>query len=123
MGEANLVGGAAYIPVDLALLKSIDISRGYLVFLTPQGQTTGLYVTGKSRAGFSVREIGGARDSIAFDYRIVARPYGETGQRLAPMGAFISSENTRKPLFYRNLKPLRFVHGKLDRSTLPKPSF
>jgi hypothetical protein len=80
-----------------------------------------LYVTGKSRAGFAVREIGGARDSVAFDYRIVARPYGETGQRLAPMTQSISSGKI-PPLFYRHIKPLRFKAGQLDPQSLPKPS-
>lgn len=91
---------------------------GYLVFLTPQGSTTGLYVTRKSAAGFRVREIGNARDSLAFDYRIVAHPYAEHGQRLAAMSAALLPTNHKKP-FYRHLKPLRFNNGQSEKSSLP----
>jgi hypothetical protein len=122
MGEAAVVSGVAFVPLDPALRKSIDLSRGYLVFLTPQGSTTGLYVTNKSAAGFAVREIGNGRNSLAFDYRIVAKPYGEQGQRLASTSGVILPKPTRKLLFYRHLKPLRFKRGKLDPTSLPVPS-
>jgi hypothetical protein len=43
----------------------------------PESLTSGLYVAGKSVAGFNVREIGHTRDSLAFDDRIVAHPYAK----------------------------------------------
>jgi hypothetical protein len=98
MGEARLAGGAAFVPIDAALQKSINASRGYLVFLTPQGATTGLYVASKSAGGFAVREIGNARDSIAFDYRVVAHPVAESGRRLAAATGIIQSAAARKAL-------------------------
>lgn len=122
LGEATLTAGTAFVPIDPALRRAIDVSRGYLVFLTAQGPTTGLYVTGKSAAGFTVREIGSARDSLAFDYRIVAHPYAEPESRLASTSAAIGPANARRALFYRHLKPLRFAHGKLDSTSLPIPS-
>jgi hypothetical protein len=81
VGEANLVAGSAYVPIDHTFGATIDPNVNYLVFVTPQGDTQGLYVTGKTRAGFYVREHGGSSD-IAFDYRIVAKPAFENGARL-----------------------------------------
>jgi hypothetical protein len=122
MGEASLVSGSAFVPIDGALSKSIDAASGYLVFLTPQGATSGLYVSGKSKLGFWVREIGNYHDSLVFDYRIVARPYGESGERLAAVNASFVPGVRARSLFYRHLQRLRFISGKLDPATLPKPS-
>ncbi|HEY7980612.1 MAG TPA: hypothetical protein VID19_03945, partial [Candidatus Eremiobacteraceae bacterium] len=51
-------------------------------FVTPDGDNNGLYVTGKSAHGFIVREARGGRSTLAFDYRIVAKPIDENGARL-----------------------------------------
>lgn len=83
VGEAQLAGGQAYVRLDPRFAGTMDRSGPYLVFITPQGDTAGLYVTEKSSLGFSVREHGG-RSSTVFDYRIVARPYASNGARLAP---------------------------------------
>lgn len=47
----------------------------YLVFITPQDNSRHPYVTHKTSAGFAVMEADNGRDSVAFDYRIVAKPY------------------------------------------------
>jgi hypothetical protein len=80
MGEGRLTLGAAYVRFDPAFAASSGNS--YLVFITPQGDSRGLYVTQKSPAGFAVREGMGGRSTIAFDYRIVASPAaaGSTAQ-------------------------------------------
>ena len=81
-GEAQLASGQAYVRLDPAFANIIDHTRGYLVFLTPEGPSQGLYVTGKSIAGFFVRENPGGHATIGFQYRIVAKPYGVKAQRL-----------------------------------------
>lgn len=53
------------------------------MFLTPNGDCKGLYVSNKTANGFEVRELGGGRASIAFDYRIMARRKGYENVRLA----------------------------------------
>ena len=53
-----------------------------MVFVTPEGPSHGLCVTNKSPAGFEVVENEGGRSSVAFSYRIVAKPYGVTAARL-----------------------------------------
>jgi len=82
VGEAQLVSGQAYVRLDPRFASTMNLSRPYLVFVTPQGDTSGLYVTQKSAAGFAVHEHGG-QSSIAFDYRIVAEPFASQGARLA----------------------------------------
>jgi hypothetical protein len=81
-GEAQLVGGRADIPLEHTFASTMDPNRSYLVFVTPEGDCNGLYVTGKSAAGFVVRELKGGHSTLAFQYRIVAHPYGDTSARL-----------------------------------------
>ncbi len=60
----------------------IDDRTAYHVFLTPEGDSKGLYVTEESPAGFVVRESSGGRSTLAFEYRILARPVDGDGGRL-----------------------------------------
>jgi hypothetical protein len=83
VGEAQLANGRAYVAIDARLAQTIDPRVAYHVFVTPEGDCNGLYVTQKSPAGFAVRELRGGRASLAFEYRIVAKPVGENGVRLA----------------------------------------
>jgi hypothetical protein len=82
-GEAQLVNGRAYVKLDPAFADVIEKRSPYRVFVTPEGDSDGLYVTQKSPAGFVVRESSGGRSTFAFDYRIVATPVDDDGRRLA----------------------------------------
>jgi len=84
VGEGQLQSGQAFVRLDSAFAATIDKARPYLVFLTPEGDSRGLYVVQKSAAGFTVRENQGGRSSVAFQYRIVAKPYDSNAGRLAP---------------------------------------
>jgi hypothetical protein len=86
-GDGQLVNGRAYVPIDARLADTIDRRVEYHVFVTPEGDCKGLYVTQKSPGGFAVRELQGGRSSLAFEYRIVAKPIDENGTRLAAMPA------------------------------------
>ena len=81
-GQGQLVNGAAYVRLDAAFANVIDSASNYLVFITPEGDSKGLYVTQKSATGFAVRESQAGRSTIAFDYRIVAKPFGPPSSRL-----------------------------------------
>jgi hypothetical protein len=81
-GQAQLVGGRTYVRIDPAFANIMEKSAAYLVFITPKGDNRGLYVTNESATGFEVRESQGGRSTLAFDYRIVARPFGEHPVRL-----------------------------------------
>jgi hypothetical protein len=86
VGEGTLSNGRAYVAVDAAFGDTIDMRRAYHVFLTPEGDCNGLYVTQKSPGGFVVHELRGGRSNLAFEYRIVAKPLDENGARLAIAG-------------------------------------
>ena len=81
VGSAHLAGGVANVPLDPAFARSIDGRVAYHVFVTPNGDTRGLYVSGKSATGFVVREVQQGRGSFDFDYRIVATAAGHAGER------------------------------------------
>jgi hypothetical protein len=96
LGEAQLQGGQAYVRLDPAFASVTDTRRTYLVFITPQGNCRGLFVTQKTQAGFAVQEMGQGQSSIAFDYRIVAPSRDSSGVRL-PMIPPIRSYQVRLP--------------------------
>jgi hypothetical protein len=81
-GEAQLVAGAAFVRLDPAFANAIDSTKSYLVFITPDGETKGLYIAMRSASGFEVRENGAGRANVQFSYRIVAKPYGADAPRL-----------------------------------------
>jgi hypothetical protein len=118
-GEARLSNGRAFVPIDARFGDTIDRRVPYLVFVTPEGDGNALFVTQKTPAGFVVRETDGGRSSLAFEYRIVARPIGETGARLEamatnPLANEIAREESRKPeQLPRPLTPLERMREEL----------
>jgi len=81
-GTAHLVAGSAFVPLDPAFARAIDLRSPYRVFLTPEGDTRGLYIAEKTPTGFRVRETQGGRGSFAFDYRILGSAVGAKGERM-----------------------------------------
>jgi hypothetical protein len=118
VGEGQLAAGQALVRIDPAFAATMDPRRPYLVFITPQGDSNGLYVTDKTPAGFVVREHSG-RSSIAFDYRIVANPYASSEPRLptynsplhsapAPYAAITVPPGVARAL--QRLQNIRIIH-------------
>ncbi len=85
-GEAQLVNGQAAVTLERTFASTIDANRSYLVFVTPEGDCHGLYVASKTPRGFVVRELMGGHNTLAFQYRIVAHPFGDSATRLAAAG-------------------------------------
>jgi len=85
-GEASLLNGRADVALDPRLVNAIDTTATYLVSVTPEGDCHGLFVASRTPRGFTVRELEGGRSSVAFEYRIVAKPFGVNAPRL-PMTA------------------------------------
>jgi hypothetical protein len=81
-GSASLANGIATVAIDPAFAETVSASADYHVFLTPNGDSKGLYVTAKSATSFEVRESGGGTSTLAFDYRIVAKRLGHESERL-----------------------------------------
>lgn len=81
-GTARLIDGVGIVHLERDFASTIDSSKGYQVFLTPDGDTRGwLYVAAKYQGGFIVREAEHGRSSIYFDYRVLAHPAGSSDER------------------------------------------
>jgi hypothetical protein len=82
-GTAQLVNGAGRVNLESVFGQTVNTGVEYHVFLTPDGDCKGLYVSAKSGSGFEVRELSGGSSSIAFEYRIMAKRVGYENVRLA----------------------------------------
>lgn len=81
-GEAQMVNGRASVRLSADFANVMDSHANYMVFLTPEGDNRGLYVTNKTASFFAVRESQGGRSNLAFSYRVVAKPLGAGNPRL-----------------------------------------
>jgi len=81
-GSARLGGGIANVQIGSDFASLMARNTDYYVFLTPLGESRGLYVSMKTPYGFQVRENERGRSPLAFDYRIVARPIDAQEGRL-----------------------------------------
>jgi hypothetical protein len=82
-GSGQLSNGAVSITLEPTFRQTVNTDTDYHVFLTPNGDSRGLYIAQKTPTTFEVREQGGGTSSVAFDYRIVARRNGYERIRLA----------------------------------------
>jgi hypothetical protein len=81
-GRARLRRGRTTVQLDpdfAAIVRTDD----FHVFLSPEGETEGLYVSDRSATGFEVREQRGGSSDAAFSYRVVARRRDIDASRLA----------------------------------------
>jgi len=96
-GEATLTNGAGYVRMDPSFANVIEQQSNYLVFITPEGDSRGLYVTQKSLRGFVVRESQGGHSTLAFSYRIVAKPLRDRSPRLPMVAVRMTLRQSPKP--------------------------
>jgi hypothetical protein len=82
-GSGQLVSGVATINIDPAYAQTVNTGVEYHVFLTPDADCEGLYVTARTATGFEVRELRHGKSNVAFDYRIIALRRGYETKRLA----------------------------------------
>ena len=86
VGDARLVDGRATVVLDQDLAATLD--GDYRIFLTPEGDSNGLYVSRKGRGEFEVREQRGGSSTLTFSYRAVQRrkdgPRRESGPSQRP---------------------------------------
>jgi hypothetical protein len=81
-GSAQLVNGIAHVQLEPTFSLTVNTGIEYHVFLTPGGDSDGLYVSNKTAQGFEVHEQHGGHSNIAFDYRIMAKRAGHENERL-----------------------------------------
>jgi hypothetical protein len=65
LGGGQLVNGAAIVHLEPVFGQTVNTDVDYRVFLTPNGDCKGLYVTNKAAASFEVRELGGGTSNTA----------------------------------------------------------
>jgi hypothetical protein len=94
-GSGTLTRGAAMVKIDPAFAETVSETAEYHVFLTPKGDSKGLYVINVTAAGFEVRESGGGTSSLSFDYRIVGKRRGYEGDRLTDVTDKFNEEQKR----------------------------
>lgn len=95
-GSATLQSGVAVVNIDPTFAETVSETADYHIFITPNGDSKGLYVFRKTAASFEVRESGGGTSSLSFDYRIVAKRRGYETQRLNDVTDLFTAE--QKPL-------------------------
>src|SRR3984885_6334929 len=81
-GTAQILNGTGRVNLESIFGQTVNTGVEYHVFLTPDGDCKGLYVSTKTASGFEVRELGGGSSSIAFEYRIMAKRIGYENVRL-----------------------------------------
>ena len=81
-GSGTLKNGIATVTIDAAFADTVSGAADYHVFLTPQGDSKGLFVTNRTASSFEVHESGGGTATIGFDFRIVAKRRGFEAQRI-----------------------------------------
>lgn len=73
-GIGQLVNGRAHITIDPDLAINLNVSDEHplKVYITPEGDCNGVYVTNKSVNGFDVIELQGGLSNVPFSWQIVA---------------------------------------------------
>ena len=73
-GTGRLVDGRCHIEIDpdLAINILVDDAHPIKVYVTPEGDCNGVYITNKSANGFDVIELMGGNSNIPFSWQIVA---------------------------------------------------
>lgn len=78
-GTGKLVNGVAEIKIDPIFSKNIyiDEKRPLKVFIQLEGDCNGVYVTNKSKEGFTVKELANGNSNVSFSWHIVANRANE----------------------------------------------
>lgn len=70
IGELDRGTATVHLDQDFSMMVNTD---SYHVFLTPEGDSNGLYISKKTPTSFEVREQQGGSNSLNFSYRVVAK--------------------------------------------------
>jgi hypothetical protein len=94
-GTGELVEGGTHIELDPDYVATVQLDD-YHVFLTPEGDSMGLYIADKGPTGFDVREQQGGTSSLRFSYRVAARRKTGEGERLERFASVDVSQPTAR---------------------------
>ncbi|HWB63368.1 MAG TPA: hypothetical protein VG603_07660, partial [Chitinophagales bacterium] len=73
-GKGQLVNGRMHITLDADFAKNIAVNTEHAlrVFVQPEGDCNGVYVTNKTPDGFDVVELAGGKSNVEFTWMVVA---------------------------------------------------
>jgi hypothetical protein len=117
-GTAQLVNGAGHVNLESVFGQTVNTGVEYHVFLTPDGDCKGLYVSSKSASEFEVRELGGGAASIAFEYRIMAKRVGYENVRLKNVTERFNKQEAQSKKMHH---PARASSAEQSGSVAPMP--
>ncbi len=110
-GSGTLTNGVATVTLDPTFAQTVNATNEYHVFLTPKGESEGLYVSDETPQGFEVHEQRGGRSSVAFDYRIVAKRAGYENRRLGDVTARYQKMREQEERHLERMQQLRAAHA------------
>ena len=94
-GSGTVHNGVGTVTLDPDFAETITPGAGYHVFLTPRGDSRGLYVANVSSTGFEVHESGSGAATLSFDYRIVAKRRGFEAKRMVDVTEEMAASRDR----------------------------
>jgi hypothetical protein len=107
-GTGNLVNGVAHISLDPLLSSIIHVSEDHplKVFIQLEGDCNGVYVTNKSKSGFTVKELRNGNSNVSFSWHIVAN----RADTMLTDGTIVSKHvNVRFPIGPNKIQPLENI--------------
>jgi hypothetical protein len=113
-GGAELVNGRAYVALDPHFAQTMSMRSPYRVFITPGGDSRGVFVSNRTPQGFEVHENGGGRSTLAFDYRILAEPYADESHNRAAGAMKRAIAPNPDPGIAAELRQLRVEQSKVE---------
>lgn len=72
-GRAELTQGRAEVVLDPEFVAVAQTGGDYHVFVTPEGECNGLYVTNRTSSSFEVVELQAGTSDTSFSFRVIAR--------------------------------------------------
>jgi hypothetical protein len=103
-GIAELKDGKAFVGLSEEFIALMSDKAEYAVFLTPEGECNGLYVSKKEFYGFEVRELNNGKSNIRFSWQVKAVRIGdeETPVLEEPTPQFTDQEKDKQLEWMKN---------------------
>ena len=117
-GEAQLVDGKGDVQLDPDFAALVDMN-GYYVFLTPYGESNGMFVAERYATGFRVCEQQGGTSNVSFAYRVVAKRKDVVANRLATVRLPEAASELQLPDLRLKISPPDFERLSVNLPDLP----
>ena len=111
-GTGTLVNGTATIAIDPIFSNNIvvDSQHPLKVFIQLEGDCNGVFVTNKSKNGFTVKELQNGNSNVAFSWHIVANRKDEVNRT---SGEISNYSSLRFPNAPRSISPETLISNEV----------